>query len=145
LETLNQPALKSQIGTTIHTTTRTQSSTTITPPINGRTALITMRTVNTTITLVLGFIPIAEIVLAMKQWVHPEFKTILMTAETEEDIEEKIMVDYSEAFLELDHSLRAVYEAMLKGRKEEAVELLEKISDIAKLTAAWIESNDNYQ
>jgi hypothetical protein len=55
------------------------------------------------------------------------------------------MVDYSEAFLELDRNLRSVYEAMLKHRKEEAVELLEKISDIAKLTAAWIESNDNYQ
>ena len=54
------------------------------------------------------------------------------------------MVDYSEAFLELDRSLRSVYELMLKGRKEEAVALLEKISDIAKLTAAWIE-NETYQ
>lgn len=55
------------------------------------------------------------------------------------------MVDYSEAFLEIDRSLRAVYEAMLKGKKQEAVQTLEKISDIAKLTAAWIESNDNHQ
>jgi hypothetical protein len=31
---------------------------------------------------------------------------------------------------------------MLKGQKEDAVTILEKISDIAKLTAAWIESND---
>ena len=50
------------------------------------------------------------------------------------------MVDYSEAFLELDRNLRSVYELMLKGKKAEAVVLLEKISDIAKLTAAWIEN-----
>jgi hypothetical protein len=54
--------------------------------------------------------------------------------------EENKMVDYSEAFLELDRSLRKVYELMLKGKKEEAVSTLEKISDIAKLTAAWIEN-----
>jgi hypothetical protein len=54
-----------------------------------------------------------------------------------------MMVDYSEAFLELDKNVRSVYEAMLKGRKEEAVTLLDKIADIAKLTSAWIESNDN--
>ena len=51
------------------------------------------------------------------------------------------MVDYSEAFLELDKSLRSVYEMMLKGRKEEAVNLLEKIANIATLTAAWIEND----
>jgi hypothetical protein len=50
------------------------------------------------------------------------------------------MVDYSEAFLELDQNLRSVYELMLKGRKQEAAALLEKISDIAKFTAAWIEN-----
>ena len=49
-------------------------------------------------------------------------------------------MDYSEAFLELDRNLRSVYELMLKGKKSEAVVLLEKISDIAKLTAAWIEN-----
>ena len=54
------------------------------------------------------------------------------------------MVDYSEAFLELDTSLRSVYELMLKGRKQEAINMLEKIADIAKFTAAWIE-NETYQ
>ena len=58
--------------------------------------------------------------------------------------EEKEMVDYSEAFLQLDRNLRSVYELMLKGRKQEAVNVLEKIADIAKFTAAWIE-NENYQ
>jgi hypothetical protein len=53
------------------------------------------------------------------------------------------MVDYSEAFLELDTSIRSVYELMLKGRKQEAVNLLKKISDIAKFTAAWIENDNN--
>jgi hypothetical protein len=50
------------------------------------------------------------------------------------------MVDYSEAFLEMDRSLRKVYELMLKGKKAEAASTLEKIADIAKLTAAWIEN-----
>jgi hypothetical protein len=54
------------------------------------------------------------------------------------------MVDYSEAFLQLDRNLRSVYELMLKGRKQEAVSVLEKIADIAKFTAAWIE-NENKQ
>jgi hypothetical protein len=53
------------------------------------------------------------------------------------------MVDYSEAFLELDKNLRLVYEMLLEGRKKEAVNLLEKISDIAKFTAAWID-NENH-
>jgi hypothetical protein len=64
----------------------------------------------------------------------------LTTAEIENFTEENKMVDYSEAFLELDRSLRSVYELMLKGKKEDAVKTLEKISDIAKLTAAWIEN-----
>jgi hypothetical protein len=58
--------------------------------------------------------------------------------------EEKEMVDYSEAFLQLDRNLRSVYELMLKGRKQEAVNVLEKIADIAKFTASWIE-NENKQ
>jgi len=59
-------------------------------------------------------------------------------------MEESKMIDYSEAFLEMDRSLRAVYEMMLKNNRQEAVKLLEKISDISKLTAAWIE-NENHQ
>jgi hypothetical protein len=53
------------------------------------------------------------------------------------------MVDYSETFLEMDRNLRKVYELMLKGKKEEAASTLEKIADIAKLTAAWIENDIN--
>jgi hypothetical protein len=63
--------------------------------------------------------------------------------EIEQVTEENKMVDYSEAFLEMDRNLRKVYELMLKGKKEEAADVLEKISDIAKLTAAWI-SNENH-
>ena len=59
-------------------------------------------------------------------------------------MEEGKMIDYSEAFLEMDSSLRSVYEMMLKNNRKEAVMLLEKIADISKLTAAWIE-NENHQ
>lgn len=50
------------------------------------------------------------------------------------------MIDYSEAFLQMDKNLREVYEYMLKGKTADAVCTLEKIADIAKLTAAWIEN-----
>jgi len=53
------------------------------------------------------------------------------------------MVDYSEAFLQLDKNLRSVYELMLKGRKNEAAQLLTEIADIATSTAAWI-ANENH-
>ena len=53
------------------------------------------------------------------------------------------MIDYSEAFLQLDRNLRSVYELMLKGKKDEAAQLLAEIANIATVTAAWI-SNENH-
>ena len=53
------------------------------------------------------------------------------------------MVDYSEAFLQLDRNLRSVYSLMLKCRKEEAVQILAEIANIATVTAAWIENENN--
>jgi hypothetical protein len=61
----------------------------------------------------------------------------------EQVTEEKAMVDYSEAFLQLDRNLRSVYELMLKGRKKEAANLLAEIANIATVTAAWIENAHN--
>ena len=54
-----------------------------------------------------------------------------------------MIVDYSEAFLQLDKSLRSVYELMLKGRKEEAAKLLDEISKISIYTAEWIRDDNN--
>ena len=53
------------------------------------------------------------------------------------------MVDYSESFLALDRNLRSVYELMLKGKKDEAANLLVEIANIATITAAWIENENN--
>jgi hypothetical protein len=50
------------------------------------------------------------------------------------------MVDYSEAFLEMDKNLRLVYEMMLKNKPNEASRLLKRIADVANFTAAWIEN-----
>ena len=49
-----------------------------------------------------------------------------------------MIIDYSEAFLQLDKNLRSVYELMLKGRKEEATKLLEEIARISSYAAEWI-------
>jgi hypothetical protein len=54
-----------------------------------------------------------------------------------------MMVDYSEAFLALEKNLRSVYELMLKGRKDEAAQLLTEVANIATSTAAWIQ-NENH-
>jgi hypothetical protein len=54
-----------------------------------------------------------------------------------------MIVDYSEAFLQLDKSLRSVYELMLKGRKEEAANLLDEISRISSYAAEWIRDAHN--
>ena len=53
------------------------------------------------------------------------------------------MVDYSEAFLQLDKNLRSVYELMLKGKKEEAVILLEEMAYLADVTSKQI-ANENH-
>jgi uncharacterized protein YecT (DUF1311 family) len=55
------------------------------------------------------------------------------------------MVDYSEAFLRLDKSLRSVYELMLKNKKDEAEALLLEMAQIAVITASWIKNEDNEQ
>ena len=54
-----------------------------------------------------------------------------------------MIIDYSEAFLQLDKSLRSVYELMLKGRKEEAAKLLDEISKISTYAAEWIRNDHN--
>jgi hypothetical protein len=54
-----------------------------------------------------------------------------------------MIVDYSEAFLQLDKNLRSVYELMLKGHRDEAAQLLEEISRIATYASNWIKDDNN--
>jgi hypothetical protein len=54
-----------------------------------------------------------------------------------------MIVDYSEAFLQLNKNLRSVHDLMLKGRREEAVNLLEEIARISTYTAEWIRDANN--
>jgi hypothetical protein len=54
-----------------------------------------------------------------------------------------MMVDYSEAFLEMKKNLLLAYEFMLKNEPKEAAQLLTKNADISSLTAAWIENENN--
>lgn len=50
-----------------------------------------------------------------------------------------MMVDYSEAILELRRKLHTVEKLMLSNKEDEAVRELESMSDMCKFTAAWIE------
>jgi hypothetical protein len=54
-------------------------------------------------------------------------------------MEENKMVDYSEAFLQMDRSLHDVYKLMLKDRKQKAAETLRELAKIANATADWID------
>ena len=51
-----------------------------------------------------------------------------------------MMVDVSEAFLEIDRTLRKAYELLLKGRKQEAANLFEEIARLSENASIWIKN-----
>jgi hypothetical protein len=48
------------------------------------------------------------------------------------------MLDHSESFLAMEKSLREFYELTLKGKIEEAAQVLDHVSDTALMTSAWL-------
>jgi hypothetical protein len=50
------------------------------------------------------------------------------------------MLDHSESFLAMEKSLREFYELTLKGKLEEAAQVLDDVSNTARMTAAWLRS-----